>query len=102
MADELCVVDDDPICHYIRAKTLLGTPGRGTDSEAAIRQVLDHRKLARDVDIAAARLLTGPTPAASRVASSNEAHLCVCPSWRQEGNADDGISSADSEVHWLP
>ena len=96
------MVDDDPICHYIRAKTLLGTPGRGTDSEAAIRQVLDHRKLTRDVGIGAVRLLTGPTPAASRVASSNEAHLCFCPSWRQKGNADDRISSADSEVHRPP
>ena len=79
------MVDDDPICHYIRAKTLLGTPGRGTDSEAAIRQVLDHRKLARDVDIAAARLLTGPTPAASRVASSNEAHCAFAPAGGRKG-----------------
>jgi hypothetical protein len=58
VGNELCEVDDDPCCLYIRAKTLLGIPGRGTENEAAIKQVLESQKLTCELGIAAARLLT--------------------------------------------
>ena len=45
VGNELCEVDDDPCCLYIRAKTLLGIPGRGAENEAAIKQVLESQKL---------------------------------------------------------